>query len=543
MATNYLNLARKWRSRTFDEIIGQDLSVRILKNSLYMDQLAPVYLFSGQRGCGKTTTARVVAAAINCVHKKTFQHNPKFAPFPCLTCDSCIAMAKNHHPDFIEIDAASHTGVDHIRQIIDAASLLPLMGNKKIYLIDEAHMLSKAAFNALLKILEEPPSSVLFILATTDQHKIIDTVVSRSFQLFFRPVPEEIIVKHLSHVCLIEQVSYDENALKKIAQVTAGSLRDALNILEQIKIAYQDISVEGVHTIVGSVEDEDIFQLFASVVGAHRQKIFIQIQKLQTNSVSVSFIWHSFYALLRAALRIKCELEPLQFQAYQQKIAHLIEEISEQQLSHALRFFFQNELIMMKSIAQYDFFEMMLIESVRFFIEADDKKKTIISNHAFSHNDTTIIKKEPWESFLEALEEIHDPIMVSLFKHAKVTSSLKDSVIQVSFSKDFHLFSDQLDKTASVWKPIFHRIFGQKASMEVAFNEKDTLQKKIIPHAVHPTNNSVVKKKEHKNQKKYEVYPSKNVLDISDEKWIIARSLQSFFSGTVIEIAEEVNHG
>src|SRR5271156_392412 len=148
MSTVTLNLARKWRSKSFDRIVGQDLLIRMLKNSLFLGQYFPVYLFAGQRGCGKTTTARVFAAAVNCERLSDFKKQPKEFSVPCLTCTSCVAMAAGKHPDFIEIDAASHTGVDNIRQIIDAASLLPLMGQKKIYLIDEAHMLSKAAFNA-----------------------------------------------------------------------------------------------------------------------------------------------------------------------------------------------------------------------------------------------------------------------------------------------------------------------------------------------------------------------------------------------------------
>src|SRR5579863_10403001 len=146
-----LNLSRKWRSQNFDQIIGQDLSVRILKNSLYLGHYFPVYLFAGQRGCGKTSTARVFAAAVNCAALSDFQKDPKKAVIPCLECPSCCAMRDGNHPDFIEIDAASHTGVDNIRSIIESSSLLPLMGRKRVYLIDEAHMLSKAAFNAALK--------------------------------------------------------------------------------------------------------------------------------------------------------------------------------------------------------------------------------------------------------------------------------------------------------------------------------------------------------------------------------------------------------
>jgi len=217
-----LNLARKWRSKQFNEIVGQELSVRILKNSLYKDKLFPVYLFSGQHGCGKTTTARVFAAAVNCEKLPEFRKAPQNVTLPCLACVSCTAMSKGQHPDFIEIDAASNTGVDNIRQIIDASALLPVMGTKKIYLIDEAHMLSKAAFNAFLKIMEEPPSSVLFVLATTDAQKIPE---SRCFQLLFDPVETSLLMGHLKFICEQESIAYEGTALSLIVRESAGSVR------------------------------------------------------------------------------------------------------------------------------------------------------------------------------------------------------------------------------------------------------------------------------------------------------------------------------
>ncbi|MFH1644148.1 MAG: DNA polymerase III subunit gamma/tau [bacterium] len=191
-----LNLARKWRPKTFNEIVGQNIPIKTLLNGLYLKKFFPVYLFAGQRGCGKTSSARIFAAAINCQNLKKFQEDPK-EKIPCLECESCQPMLKNNHPDFIEIDAASHTGVDNVRQILENSSYMPLAGNKKIYLIDEAHMLSKAAFNAFLKVLEEPPSTVLFILATTEIHKIPETVLSRCFQVIFRPINSDDLKKHL----------------------------------------------------------------------------------------------------------------------------------------------------------------------------------------------------------------------------------------------------------------------------------------------------------------------------------------------------------
>ena len=148
---NNLNLARKWRPKDFKQIIGQEIPIKILLNSLYLKKLFPVYLFAGPRGCGKTSTARIFAAAINCEQLINFQNKPNSHSIPCLKCESCKSMLNAQHPDFIEIDAASHTGVENVRQILQNCVYIPLSGNKKIYLIDEAHMLSKASFNAFLK--------------------------------------------------------------------------------------------------------------------------------------------------------------------------------------------------------------------------------------------------------------------------------------------------------------------------------------------------------------------------------------------------------
>lgn len=246
-----LNLARKWRAQGFDQIIGQDLSVKMLKNSLYRGYLFPVYLFWGQRGTGKTSMARVFAAAINCQGLPQFQKEPKNYTVPCMNCPSCLAMKEGKHPDFIEIDAASHTGVDNVRQIIDSAALMPISGQKKIYLIDEAHMLSKAAFNALLKILEEPPVSALFILATTDPQKIIETVRSRCFQICFKQVASPVLVQHLNTICAQESLYADPQALSLIAQESEGSVRDAINMLEQVRFAQGRITCDTVLKVLG----------------------------------------------------------------------------------------------------------------------------------------------------------------------------------------------------------------------------------------------------------------------------------------------------
>jgi len=266
--STYIPLAKKWRSQTFDDVVGQDLSVKILKNSLYRETLFPVYLFAGQRGCGKTSMARIFASALQCEKYTQFQKDPQTC-MPCATCPACCAVREGSHPDVIEIDAASHTGVENIRQFIDAAMFFPALGKWKVYVIDEAHMLSRAAFNALLKILEEPPRHVIFILATTDYSKIIDTVRSRCFQMFFDPIEQGAVVKRLQQICIVENITYEDSALAIIAQHCEGSLRDAITLLERVSFAYTHITAQDVYTTLGIASDELVKNIWQAIIAAH----------------------------------------------------------------------------------------------------------------------------------------------------------------------------------------------------------------------------------------------------------------------------------
>lgn len=304
-----LNLARKWRSSQFPEIIGQDLVVRILQNSLFKNQFFPVYLMSGQRGCGKTSTARVFAAAVNCFQLAEFQKNPKIQ-VPCLLCDSCRAMKMGQHPDFIEIDAASYTGVDNIRNIIDTSSFLPVLGHRKIYLIDEVHMLSKAAFNALLKILEEPSKSVLFILATTEAQKIPDTVRSRCFQLLFNPVVETEVVQHLQRVCDQEAILYDQEGLVAIAQATQGSMRDAINLLEQARFSAAKVTKSSVIAVLGYVDDQLLYQLLSAMMAQNAPELLLVMSAFHHKTISTEYVLKRLLELLYDCVIVKYGSNP-----------------------------------------------------------------------------------------------------------------------------------------------------------------------------------------------------------------------------------------
>lgn len=356
-----LNLTRKLRAKNFDQIIGQTLSIRMLKNSLYLGYYFPVYLFSGQRGCGKTTTARLFSAALNCKNLELFQKNPKKYQLPCGVCESCSAMFSGTHPDFIEMDAASHTGVDNVRQIIDAASLLPVMGIKKIYLIDEAHMLSKAAFNALLKILEEPPANVLFILATTDPQKIIDTVKSRCFQLLFRAVANPDLLSHLQQVCVAEGISYESEGLLLIIHETRGSVRDALNVVEQVRFSTGSVTAQAVLKVLDHLDTGSFIHIIDLILRNKAQDLLLFLKKSTIEQFSAEYIWRRFVELIRTLLWLKHGVKPYQHEDCGQ-VDRLLILCSVERLNRILQHIYDNEEVFAKTTAQHLFLEMFFLQ-------------------------------------------------------------------------------------------------------------------------------------------------------------------------------------
>lgn len=488
-----LNLARKWRSKNFDQVVGQPLSVRMLKNSLYLDSYFPVYLFSGQRGCGKTTTARVFAASINCAQLPEFQKNPKINMVPCLQCASCIAMQAGKHPDFIEIDAASHTGVDNVRNIIDAASMLPLLGRKKIYLIDEAHMLSKAAFNAFLKILEEPPASVLFILATTDPHKIIDTVKSRCFQLFFTAVAAENLTHHLAHVCETEHINYDTAGLQLIVKESEGSVRDALNILEQVRFASSSVSKNAVQQILGHLDDQRLINLATIVLRQGPLELLRYMQEIKIAQFSAIFIWHKLVEFMRVCLWHKYGVMPAETEYEQNDVKKIVTKCSLAHINNALEQLYTHENMLVKTTEQHAVLEMILLSLCKKNKDTSDSgaapataQTTVVgemieildseqvpdendeSEDEDNQNEAAYLKS--WHAFVKDVESLRDPLLVSLFKQGVCQSyDAGAGQLTVNFSKELHFFSDWLSGTQAQWQPLLNKFFNVSVQLKVVF--------------------------------------------------------------------------
>ena len=256
--SSYKVLARKYRPKTFDDLIGQDFLVRIISNAFKRDRIAHAFLFTGVRGVGKTTAARIIAKGMNCINDNI----PTVSP--CGKCDSCEAAANDRHVDIIEIDAASHTGVDDMRELTEGVRYKPAVGRYRIYIIDEVHMLSSAAFNALLKTLEEPPPHSKFIFCTTEVRKIPITVLSRCQRFDLRRVSDEILLSHLNKIIEKEKVSIDEDSLKIIVHSSDGSVRDSLSLLDQAISVNSEgkVNFNEVKEMLGLSDRELIWNLF-----------------------------------------------------------------------------------------------------------------------------------------------------------------------------------------------------------------------------------------------------------------------------------------
>jgi DNA polymerase-3 subunit gamma/tau len=247
-------LYRKWRPRQWDEVIGQEHVIQTLRNAVAGERVAHAYLFSGPRGTGKTTTARLLAKAVNCLDADP-------AKRPCGECEHCQSLNAGHFLDLIEIDAASNTSVEDVRDLRDKINFSPNQGRYKVYIIDEVHMLSTAAFNALLKTLEEPPPHAIFILATTEEHKIPATVLSRCQRHEFRRIPVAEIVAYLKELAKNEAIAVEPEALNLVARQSTGSMRDAISLLDQLASSGQKITLEQAQNVLGTATNQAVLQV------------------------------------------------------------------------------------------------------------------------------------------------------------------------------------------------------------------------------------------------------------------------------------------
>ena len=270
----YEPLHHKYRPQTFGDLVGQEAIANTLVNAIEQEKIAPAYLFTGPRGTGKTSSARILAKSLNCLA------SPKPTATPCGKCAVCQAIADGTALDVIEIDAASNTGVDNIREIIERAKFAPVQSRYKVYAIDECHMLSTAAFNALLKTLEEPPPQVVFILATTDPQRVLSTIISRCQRFDYRRIPLEEMIRHLEYIAATEKIAIAKPAITLVAQIANGGLRDAESLLDQLSLFPETVTVDQVWDLVGAVPEKDLLGLISAIRSKNLEHILEKCRNL-----------------------------------------------------------------------------------------------------------------------------------------------------------------------------------------------------------------------------------------------------------------------
>lgn len=297
----YRVLARKYRPTSFDDLIGQEVLVRTLSNAIAQNRVAHAFLLTGIRGIGKTTTARIIARALNCEQGPTIT--------PCGVCSQCVGIADDRNVDVLEMDAASHTGVGDIRDLIETVRYMPSAARYKIYIIDEVHMLSTSAFNALLKTLEEPPPHVKFIFATTELKKIPVTILSRCQRFDLKRLSTEMLAQHLKNICAKEQVEAADGALTLIATAAEGSVRDALSLLDQAIARADPVTESDVRAMLGASDNTAMFALLQTMLSGDPVAALAQLRGIYAGGTDPMMITQELMEIVHLVTRIKINHE------------------------------------------------------------------------------------------------------------------------------------------------------------------------------------------------------------------------------------------
>ena len=376
---SYQVLARKWRPKSFETLVGQDHVVRALTNALEQNRLHHAYLFTGTRGVGKTTVARILAKSLNCEKGITAK--------PCGVCDACTEIDRGRFVDLIEVDAASNTQVDAMRDLLDNAQYAPTSGRFKVYIIDEVHMLSKSAFNAMLKTLEEPPAHVKFILATTDPQKVPVTVLSRCLQFNLRQMAGTSIIEHLQNILGQENIPFEPTALHLIARAAVGSMRDALSLTDQA-IAYggQTVNESEVRAMLGAIDQSYLYQLINALLANDGASIIAQAKSMEERSLSFEVALNDLAQLLHQIAVAQTVPDSI---ADDLPERHLLLDLAQRISPETLQLYYQIALLGRRDISlapdEFAGFTMSLLRMLAFTPSESDLKKTLSKTPAVAN--------------------------------------------------------------------------------------------------------------------------------------------------------------
>ncbi|MBL7995370.1 DNA polymerase III subunit gamma/tau [bacterium] len=463
---SYLVIARKYRPMRFDDVIGQEHITTTLKNAIESGRIAHAYIFSGPRGVGKTTTARIFAKAINCE-----KGGPTVTP--CNECLSCTEITGGRSLDVLEIDGASNRGIDEIRSLRDNVRYMPIRGGYKIYIIDEFHMITKDAFNALLKTLEEPPPQVIFIFATTEPNKILPTILSRCQRFDFKRVPIDKIIGRLRYICNEEKITIDEESLFAMAQMSDGGMRDSLTLLDQvISFCGTDIKIDQLRDALGIINVDVYFELTNIIHQKQTAEGFKFAAKILDAGWDITEFLHGFLEHIRNMLMAKaCGAQSLTevFEGYQKQYGQSVAYFSEPDLLRMMNLVSETVQRVKWSIKQKFIFELMLMKLIHMesTVQVSDliRKIESIENNE-SNSDELVVKKKINSVAPAASEDVPEPTVLNSTASIPVVKPAK-------FSSGSQHVTVSLRQVESKWGAILSRVKLEKirvgAILENAF--------------------------------------------------------------------------
>ncbi len=485
----YLALYRAWRPRIFAEVVGQEKIVTALRNAISEKRLAHAYLFSGPRGTGKTSIAKIVAKAVNCQNLLGGE--------PCNTCSSCLDINNGNFMDVIEIDAASNRGIDEIRDLREKVRVLPAQGKYKVYIIDEVHMLTTEAFNALLKTIEEPPDSVIFILATTEPQKIPATIRSRCQSYSFRRLSTEEIKERLHEVAKAKDIIIEEEASLVIARRANGGLRDALSILDQL-FSYkgQHINKPDVLDILGIVDHVFLARLMDAIIDQDTSKVIQLITTALSEGKEAAQIAKEMSLYLRDLLLYANAGDGVDFYVADEDVKPIMDKqkakVNKDNLVQALHIMMDTTERLKFSEGQKFLLEVGFLELTELFKPATEEipqpiksaEKPVKSPTPANKAEKTEARDVLWGKILAAVKEKKVPTHALLSQGILIGS--KDDVIYIGFKKGFKFHKERMEEKANreIVENVLEEMFNRKAEIQFVFLDDDQYNDIIVKKAI-----------------------------------------------------------